>query len=300
MKVKSTQYWPANYVFPSWLPNWQEEQEYSRIEVFTEYRFDKSSQEVEQLTFNTTKSAYAWEFLRRNPHYQYDYHLVNELCENEGVTIRYKKSLGLNIFSLADHPPPSMRCHAALYRILQKWGLGYYLLDPSNEIHVTAPLDGVQRLGNDIYPAVHVKPFPNLDDETKTEPIPIDGGIIPSDTETFWLFDISLPVEPQLKKVKQFLKGFQLRKYGKKIQACKTEPNKFKLYLRVLDADASGADDKQIMSVLFPDEDRITCHDTKGVLYKNDASHRNPGRDNLRNCRKAAYYLRDLGYRLLF
>ncbi len=293
-------FWPKYYARPLWLPNWREEAEYSRIDGFSEYRFDKSSQEVEQLTVNTSKAGYAWEFLRRNPDYQTDYQFIIELCESEGVADRYKKALGLNIFSLNDDPPASMLCHAAIYRTLRKWGLGYYLLDPSNEIHVTAQLDCVQRLGNDIYQAVHVDPFPNPDDENIPEPIPIYGGIVPTDTETFWLFDVSLPIEPQLKKARDFLEGTQLRMYDKKIQASKTEPNKFALYLRVLDADASKADDKDIMSVLFPNEDTFTYFDTKGVLYKNDASHRNPRRDKLKNCRKAAYYLRDQGYRLLF
>lgn len=300
MQAKSSKNWPDSYLYPYWLPNWREETEYSRITGYSEYRLDEEKHTVEHVRVITSKAEYAWEFLRRNPSYQAEYKTLIELCESEGVTEIYKKSLGLNIFPMDGALPVSLLFHAELYRTLRKWGLGYYLLDPSNDVHVTAPLDGVQRLGNDIYTAVHVEPFPLQDDKTKTEPIPIDGGIIPTEKETFWLFDISLPVEPQLKRAKQVLKGFQERGNGKKIQACKTEPNKFKLYLRILDADASGADDREIMSVLFPDQDMTTYHDSKGKLYDNVASHRNPGRDNLKNCRKAAYYLRDLGYRLLF
>ncbi|RQW83018.1 MAG: hypothetical protein EHM79_17190 [Geobacter sp.] len=308
MNKKTNLQWPHGYKPPSWLPDWRDEDEYLRIAGFTEYQFDLDSQTGKPIEVSTGKSDYAWEFLRRNPWYQADYQMLVKLCDNEGVAEIYQEALGLNIFSgisnprdLKDNPPPSMYFHAELYKALAKWGMGYYLLNPALDIHESGPYSGVRRLGNDIYPAVHVQLDPtDAGSPGSTKFIPLDGGVVLGDTETFWLFDIALPIEPQLKVAKVFLEGAQVRRYKKKKGASKTDPSKYLTYLRLLDADACGEDDRETMSVLFPGEDQFSYTDKSGSPYKKETTHRNPGRDMLKNHRKAAYYLRDEGYRLLF
>jgi hypothetical protein len=296
--------WPENYLPPPWLPDWRFEDEYTRLLSDTDYTFDEDINEYISEEVATSKREFGWEFLRRDPSYQSDYTRLIALAQREGVLDRYKKPLGFNIFDMNHKPLKSIWFHAELYRTLQKWGMGYYLLDPSMDVINTAPLPAISRLGTNSHPAVHVEYFPPkaiaTPDAGKSEPIPVDGGIIPGENESYWLFDISLPIEPQLQKAKKFLEMAQIRKYKKKISASKTDLTKFTLYLRILDADARGADEKEIMAELFPGEDGLSYSDKNGDLYKNDSSHRNPGRDMLKNSRKAAYYLRDKGYRFLF
>lgn len=302
--------WPVNYIPPLWLPDWREVDEYLCIKSLTEYRINAekdNSEEVnaeevnaEEVTITSSKSDYAWEFLRRNPDYQSDYQKIDELMRHEGVVDSYKAPLGINIFLKRGNLPPSVHFHAELYRTLSKWGLGYYLLDPCNDIHSTASLAAVSRIGNFTYQSINTLKITSSENHDRSVFIPVDGGIVQSSTEIFWLFDIALPIEAQLKQAKTFLERAQIAKLGKKLQASKTEPEKFISYLRLLDADASGGDDKEIMSILYPGQDRLTYTDKKDTLYANDLSHRNPGRDFLKNHRNAAYYLRDKGYLLLF
>lgn len=308
MNKKASPQWPHGYKPPSWLPDWRDESEYLRIADFTEYQFDIESQTGQAFTVKTGKTDYVWEFLRRNPWYQADYQKLVDLCKKEEVEEYYIGSLGLNIFSgisrpsdLKDNPPPSLYFHGELYKALAKWGMGYYLLNPALDIHESGPYAGVRRLGNDIYPAVHVQPYSTdagcLD---STQFIPVDGGVVLGDTETFWLFDISLPIEPQLKAAKAFLEKAQVGRYKKKRSASKTDPSKYLIYLRLLDADANAVDDREIMTVLFPGKDQFSYTDKNVRPYKKEATHRNPGRDMLKNHRKAAYDLRNQGYRLIF
>jgi hypothetical protein len=307
MKYSYTAKWPSGYHPPNWLPNWLEETEYP-------------------VPGCTSKGEYTWEFLRRNPFYQTDYSSICELCEREGVAGRYKKSQGFDITlqSLYDNSVQSIQFHAALYRTLRTWGLAYHLLDPSLGCHDMVDFKAMGRLGE-----YHVLPLDRInvncdtqqfdarrcvsvaidhfveqsgDGQKILEEIPLDGGIIPAGGETLWLFDISLPIEPQLERARETLVAVQteINKDGKKMQASKAEIAKFNHYLRLLDADAQRVENKEIMEILYPGENRFSYTDSKGNKYESETSHSNPGRDKLRNHRKAAYYLRDQGYQLLF
>ncbi|WP_425514118.1 transcriptional regulator domain-containing protein [Geobacter grbiciae] len=90
---KSPSRWPDCYRPPSWLPDWSQEDEYSNVADFTEYRFDPKSQTAQPVATRTSKSDYAWEFLRRNPWYQADFRRIVELCEQEGVFNYYHTPL---------------------------------------------------------------------------------------------------------------------------------------------------------------------------------------------------------------
>jgi hypothetical protein len=194
-----------------------------------------------------------------------------------------------------------MKFHAALYRTLSKWGLAYYLLDPSIGCHETAALKYVGRIGEFNY-SKDFKHFvsKSANGNQTREEIPLDGGIIPQGGESPWLFDIYLPIKPQVDAAREWLIAVQQEALaGKKLGAAKADPSKFNNYLRVLDADARGASDKEIMSLLCPDKDQFSYVDTEDKPYKS-GSHNNPGRDILRNYRNAAYIFRDTGYKLLF
>ena len=307
MKYTPALKWPSGYHPPDWLPNW----------------LNKTAYPVPGCT---SKGNYAWEFLRRNPFYQSDYSSICELCEWEGVADRYKKPLGFDITppSFDDHLVPSMKFHTALYRTLRKWGLAYYLLDPSIKCYDAMDFKAMVRLGEfRLLPldrinvhcdtrqpdarrcvSVAIDHFVEQSDDGQQtlEEIPLDGGIIPAGGETLWLFDIFLPIEPQIEKARETLMAAQreMSKGRKKLQASRAEIAKFNEYLRLLDADAHGVNDKQIMDVLYPGKNKFSYHDANDNLYKNVDVHTNPGCNTLRNNRNAAYHFRDQGYQLLF
>lgn len=300
--------WPVDYIPPSWLPDWKIANEYEYLTQTTKHELelklfdieysDISSHELCKRTektfvLNTTtiptqKQAFAWEFLRRNPIYQADYEKITQLAESEKVTTSYKKPLGFNIFDLCyrDQHPPSIPFHTELYTILEKWGLGYYLLDPAKDLHNTGSISAVSRLGNDYYPATKVH------QPQGQKPIPIDGGIIPDDNQGWWLFDSSLPIGPQIKKAESFLKEYQKRKYGKIFSASGTEDRLYPLFLRLLDADAHKVDTVEILPILYADREL--------KAYSQPLNHHwSPARKEISTHRKTAYALRDSDYKLL-
>jgi hypothetical protein len=307
MKYSYTVKWPSDYHPPNWLPRWHEETEYP-------------------VPGCTSKGNYAWEFLRRNPAYQNDYSVICDLCEREDVAGRYKKSQGFDITlpSSDDNTVQSIQFHAALYRTLRTWGLAYHLLDPSLGCHDTVdfkaggrlgeyhilPLDRIkvncdtQQLDARRYVSVDIDHYVEQSGEEHEtlEEIPLDGGIIPTGGETLWLFDFFLPIEPQIVRARETLVAVQteINKGGKKLQASRAEIAKFNQYLRLLDADAHGVKDEEIMDILYPGQDKFSYLNAKGEPYEGVEVHTNPGRNTLRDHRKAAYYFRDQGYKLLF
>jgi hypothetical protein len=177
--------------------------------------------------------------------------------------------------------------------------MGYYLLDPANDCSQTVPVTQMRRLGDVVGHASTTTPLPGSTDNGRLSRLPIDGGIIPDETEQFWLFNLSLPIVPQLQAARASLLRAQQLRFGKKLQAARCEPGLFVNYLRLLDADAQGATDPEIIKVFYAELDGFTYQDRSGTTYPNEKSHRNPARDMLKNHRSAAYYLRDSGFRLL-
>lgn len=249
---------------------------------------------------DTPKSMFAWEFLRRNPDYQTDYSRLVSMADQQGAREYYESGLGLSITRhLAfTKSTPYLAFHAELYRTLTKWGLLAWLPDPANDLQTSPPLSALWRMGNDGY----------LSTETfhdNSEPIPLDGGIIPTDTETFLLFDISRPLAKQIEDMKNYLEQQQFARYGKvlgasrsKEQGKRSNPRKEKLYvtyLRVLDADVCGVDDAKIINQ-FVDEALMTH---RPGIVRTALSHTNPSQNSLRNWRIAAKALRDEGFRNL-
>lgn len=293
---------------PVWLPNWQHADEYTHLSTTIEYECESieiattdpetgeiiTRRGIKPGTLKGTKSdtpkkAFAWEFLRRNPDYQADYQRIVTLAKLHGATDHYTSGTTVSITRSmllpgADDETPYPAFHAELYRTLSKWGLAAWLLNPGRDLHDAPPLNALWRMGNDSFPAVRIF-YDN------GEPIPLSGGIIPTDNETFLLFDISRPLARQIDKMKEHLETQQkLRNNGKLIRASNTENRLFTNYLRILDADARGADDTAIIEALYSDSNE-TRYSAKAQT--------NPARNFLKNHRKAAYALRDKDYQLL-
>jgi len=138
--------------------------------------------------------------------------------------------------------PESIMFHVELYRILTKWGLAYYLLNPSYDFQNTASLQALGRIGKFNH-AVDVI-------NHNGQHVPIDDGIVPTENEVPYLFDLSLPIEPQLLNAKARLNADQMRKFGKNFVKSKTSIKDYPTYLRVLDADARGVSNADIESVI--------------------------------------------------
>lgn len=268
-------FWPPDNKVPNWLPDWRNEDEYPDID-------------------GASKQDFAWEFLRRNLLYQEDYKRISELCASEGVQDRYQQAFGFNIFPsimLLPLKPESIKFHAELYRVLTRWGLSYYLLDPAYESYsfshpdtkvyeycpqevtdpeVTSRNRYVSLDINQLNPdqrrryrlAQDIDGKGNIDLRMvgragvfncavdvinyNAKCIPIDGGIVPIDTEMPYLFDLSLPIEPQLLAAKARLKADQMRMFGDNIERSNTSIKDYPTYLRVLDADARGIRNAEI------------------------------------------------------
>lgn len=284
-------FWPDGYIPPAWLPDWRDEAEYTRLVSNIEYSFDRDTKQVKSKEAITSKREFAWEFLRRNPFYQADYDNIYLLAKKECVLETYEAGLGINIFRLDDTPPPSMIFHTSLYRVLQKWKFGYYLMNPALDVLAAGPLPAITRLGDNCSPAVNVEYAPislraiAVPDAYLKEPIPVDGGIIPTDTEIFWLFDVSLPIEPQLQRAKEHLNRQQLSRSGKKVSASKTSISDYIRYLRLLDAEAKG---------------KSTPREIADILRPGKTQYDPPDMDGFNKDHAPAYELRNTGYRRIF
>lgn len=272
---------PAHYSVPSWLPNWEYEDQYPDAHTFS-------------------KQSFAWEFLRRNPYYQLEYKRISDLCADEGVRDIYQVEFGFHIPSAhegSSSAPKSIIFHGELYRAVTLYGFYNCLFDPAYD------------LGEDIcYPWIKRQGSFKSSSETTIydrgglligpEEVPVDGRIIPTGDEVLHLFDLSLPIVPQIENTKKQLIEAQKKRFGKVIRKSKTELEKFPLYLRLLDADACGIADSVIGNVLYPDRELFSDVDVSGEEYKN-GHHRSPLADDLLSARNGAYPLLLKTYKLL-
>lgn len=321
---KASNLWPDDYRAPVWLPNWRQADEYAPLTIQKSYSYACKSPDSDQdihitpdailkirqipgplkvQTRETPKIDFAWEFLRRNPQYQADYQYLTEQAIQDGVLDCYQAGVGLSITKQIDEtfPPPSRPFHALLYRTLTKWGLAAWLPNPSQYLHDTPPLQALSRMGVDCWES---DVYFMMDEG---EPIPYDGGIILTDTEASFIFDITRPLTPQLQHAKEVFEAAQkrinngriLKSAGLKEAGKKKAENTEKLYvtyLRILDATT----DKQVT-----DKDIINQFHTEGLLdtpYGYDftaKSHTNRAINTLHNWKKAAVSLRDNGYKYL-
>jgi hypothetical protein len=322
--MKKTSLWPDNYQVPAWLPNWKNPAEYAHLTKQTSYSFKyQSSDSCDVVAISadmtlsirradrdaliaseheTPKVDFAWEFLRRNPEYQTYYQHLIEKAEQDGVIEQYQSGTGLSITKQIDESrlPSSPSFHAALYRTLTKWGLAAWLPDPSQDLHDAPPLHALSRMGVDCWES-------DTFFMDQGEPIPYDGGIILTDTEESFIFDITRPLAPQLQHAKEVFETAQKSINGGRIiksAGLKETGNKnsniteklYVTYLRVLDASASKETiDKDIIEQFYKEG---PLKHPYGYGFSK-TSHTNLSINTLHNWKKAAVALRDNGYKYL-
>lgn len=174
----------------------------------------------------------AWEFLRRNPEYVKDWDLCNK------TPLRDKDS----------------KFEKAFFEVSFKWGISGELKDPDKtyeDIKVDSDLGiAFEPLGGD-------DTF--LLDKTEDEEIRILLGLPDFKTGAINInFNFLLPINPQLEVAKKRLYSLQKsakEKWNLKTRkAFKPRKDEWILLLRVLDAEAAGATNKEIANVLFPHE----------------------------------------------
>ncbi len=112
-----------------------------------------------------------------------------------------------------------------------------------------------------------------------------DGAIVPTKYEYPWLFDISLPLMPQLEAARKELEYYQYNEFNQLISASKygNKTDQLINYLRIIDADFRYENDKKISDVLFSSKDKFK------TMVTSD-NHCNPRRDSLKEARKACHH----------
>ncbi len=173
-----------------------------------------SYKDLEKISLN----QWAWEFLRRNPKYIEDWENYHD--QDSDLKISFK------------------------------WGISGLLKDP-NKIYndIKNDPDGI---GFDPPGGYETTMLGTLKDNRKLMGMPnFDTG------EQNFEFNFFEPINPQIKRVKEMLLRLQKRaKEMKKTtrKAFKPRCDEWILLVRILDAKAAGAKDKEIADVLFPDE----------------------------------------------
>lgn len=186
----------------------------------------------------------AWELIRRNPEYQNDFKRSKKKLTNKTQLELFNKWFG-----------------GASKGFLQ-------MFDPKDDQPYAF--------------SFFFKHAPYVFDCTGGKPGPFPGDYIVSRTmyknDMGALFDLNMPIDPQIKIVKGYLQRFQKEK---KIKPCWSAPNRpiHKLYWRVIDAKSSKAQPKEI----------------RGVLKLN----KNGGHDQFKECLKQALEWRDSKFRKL-
>lgn len=295
------EFWPSDHKTPSWLPNWKYEDEYPNSKNATKHDFaweflrrnftyqldykrisalcvaeavqdtyqnalginifPKSSQLPKSIKFHAelyrTLAKWGLSYLLLDPAHGishpetkvYEYYPQED--DDPKVTTR-NRYVSLNIKDLSPD-------HQRRYKLVPE-------VDTKDDVD----LNFMGRIGLFTHAIETVK----YDEQD----IPIDGGIIPSDKEVSYLFDLALPVKPQMETAEKLLKESQRQLLGKNLESSGTSIKDLTTYLRLLDADAHRTSNSEIRATLFSGK-RSTALD---------------------DARKGAYPLLEGNYKLLF
>lgn len=265
--------WPYDYTPPYWLPNWAD---------VNQYDFDFN--ELQQLDvydgviFPAHNNLYfAWQFLRRNPEYQKIY---DEYVE------AYKQIFEVEVSEKDDEWEAVLRRFLQInHRICENFALtsiyvdNFELPNPSESLYYLPPV--------------------NIDRDI------VFMGFSKLTTQRTITFDLTLPLNPQLKQAKELLLEMQKNNSGKKIHRKHNSFEKDILtrYLRILDFDAINAN----KVIKTPDSElcKVIYSTDKNVLkYSNDnrgqsKNPRIPAREALKKNRSEAYDLLYSSWKLL-
>lgn len=232
------------------MPNWKNEAEYS----FTE---------------NLSAEGWAWEFLRRNPNYRDAYIEVNAILsryEDEHGSDRksWPREEPAFVFSppkapQEDIPAWRIRCGLEgdqLPKIVpvdqyhaHEWGLRNRMFNPEHGVE-----QGVRFLPPSEYPRL-LRTWEEV--EVYRELVETDEGAEVDkviDDKALVAFDLTLPFKKQIARARGLLKKWQdaLKTEGRlKTEFPKNYKDKWRVYLRALDAHASGASKTEIAGTLW-------------------------------------------------
>lgn len=221
------------YSHLDWLPDWREASAYPDPK-------------------KTTPKQWAWEFLRRNPKYQQDYGKWRETPK-----VARGGSAKPDDFYTHVLDPPALQNETSN-------GYGERMAKMGEESIKMTPLgiclaEKYGLLGNELPdPAGSEASVPfgietiRLIDGTKNKPRPLRM----ERKDLFMKYDLALPIEPQLKRHKTYLKARQ--KYLEENGVITVEDPRhhirnFASYLRCLDAELNGKEHSAVASVVFPD-----------------------------------------------
>lgn len=256
---------------PDWLPDWKDPKAYP---------------EPDDLSLG----QWAWQFLRRNPEYQADFAKWRELRDGLDDPEGRLPTIDQDLSFFVCDPPASDGETYATYRkrVGNKW---------RSEISLYAHL--WEKYGLRTGARFWLLPDPREDQQSvwfETLTIGYIPGIPdcreyvvgPEAFEVLVRFNLEWPIEVQLEKAQKILK--RERTYYKKNDAFepiekRNRLDKFQLYIRLLDAEVSGAEAGEMAAVLLPNRDN---------------SYPDYGADkNIRDGLKAAQKLRDRDYRFI-
>ncbi|MFZ5659568.1 MAG: DNA -binding domain-containing protein [Pseudomonadota bacterium] len=253
---------------PTWIPDWTDQSKYPSHHLL---------------------SYWAWEFLRRNAGYQNDYKAFSSLPDaiDNNTTGKWKGSLRepLHCFYCNPAAMPGETVEEYLIRnahedwqaipmadyLCSKWGISPVPHDPSN--------DNPFALG----PGFEEYRPPIVDYS--------DEGLVPTESgEIAVLFNLAWPIEDQLEAAKEALlerrKTWEQLAGFKRRRQARERSSSYKTYLRLLDAELTGASVSDMADVLFPHIRNI---------YPDFSAN-----DRVKKSLQAARRMRDSGYRALW
>lgn len=240
----------------------------------------------------TTETEWAWQFLRRNPEFQRDYDELVRPFAGAGFGMHLLEDLNCCI---CDPPALPSETRDQYWERIQRDGITEYKA-------ITKPWCMAQKWGlEDIPPApedkkgrkppglsVIIRPvFRSIQSKCMVGDNPISTDT--RSTDAWFRFDLSLPLEKQLERAKQWLTSEQKYLQSKgdvEVRAKRNHVARYREYLRILDADQADADIKDMATVVFPD----VANEYPDYL----------GSKKVRNALSAAKRLRDTDWALIF
>jgi hypothetical protein len=195
----------------SWRPDWTNDSAYAHLE-------------------NASLTQWAWEFLRRNPEYQVDYHKFSVYVGRPRAMVGesyYDYMNRMENEGKWSSPPSKLESEISL-----KYGISPRPCDPI----INCPLDiffGKSKVG--------IAPWIQFGDDYPT---------VPSDNHVSVVFDITQPLSEQIADAKLML--LELAPPKNIARNKRLHKSKFLAYLRILDAKELDTDLSAIADVLLP------------------------------------------------
>lgn len=199
---------PIGYIPPSlsWLPDWKKAEEYSYLE-------------------NASSKQFAWEFLRRNPHYRAMRETISEEYADRTELLKAAENIFLerNIDGSLEvkNSNDDLQCFD---QVLHTFYIYFGIL--------SFPPDPATRLAEPIFETVKI--LGGAKNKTHLD-------FYMSDTEAACIVDLEIPLADSIKVMKKYLTALKKSKKSEETKDRRKQSlDKYIRYLRVLDAHASG------------------------------------------------------------